>query len=229
MTTRTRLSDADHPAIQETAKRLTDDARTPLDAAEALFTFVRDDIVFGFPPTWDDVTASETLAAGRGYCTTKATLLHALAMAAGIETRLHTGLMGKQVLHGVVPAPLYAMLRPVASHTWTELRVGDEWMPLDSYIVDEPLYRRVAARLEDSDRDTGWLLSRADGPPSSAFNFGERGFNQMGAVQEDHGVWDDFADYMATDAYVGMPRWQQPTWPLLSRYVNRRLARLRRS
>lgn len=227
MTTRTRLSDSDHSRVQETAKRLTDGAEDSLDASERLFSFVRDEIPFGFPATWDDVAASETLALGIGYCNTKATLFHALAGAAGIETRLHTGLMGKEILFGVLPTPLYAMLGPVASHTWLELRVGDAWRPVDSHIVDEPLHRYAAARLAGSDRTAGWLLSRADGPTSCDFNFGERGFQQMGAVREDHGVWDDFADYMATDAYVGMSRSQQLTWPMIARVLNRRLGRMR--
>ena len=227
-TTRTTiLSDADHPEVQATAARLTRGASGTRDVAERLFLFVRDDIPFGFPPVWDDVSASRTLELGLGYCTTKATLFHALARAAGITTRLHVGLMGKEILHGVVPAPMYPLLGPVASHTWVELELDGRWRPIDSYIVDEPLYRYATGRLASSGRTTGWLVSTASGPTSCDFNFGERGFVQMGAVRDDHGVWDDFADYMATDDHVDMSPLQTRTWPMVSRMLNRRLERMR--
>jgi transglutaminase-like putative cysteine protease len=226
-TTRKTLSDADHPTVQATAERLTNGATSTLDVAEQIFLFVRDDIPFGFPPVWDDVSASQTLALGRGYCTTKATLFHALARAAGITTRLHVGLMGKEILHGIVPAPMYLLLGPVASHTWIELEVDGQWRPLDSYIVDEPLCRYATRQLAQSGRSTGWLLSTATGPTSCEFNFGELGFTQMGAVRDDHGVWDDFADYITTDEHVEMSPLQTRTWPMTARMLNRRLDRMR--
>ena len=88
-----KLSNFKHPEIQETAHRITGGKNTPIDRVEGLFLFVRDKILFGFPPVWDAVSASETLNYQVGYCTTKATLFHALCRASGNPSRLHAGLI----------------------------------------------------------------------------------------------------------------------------------------
>ena len=64
MTTGGRLSDFDHPAIQEKAKELTSGKSTVIDKVESIFSYVRDEIQFGFPSKWEQVKASETLQYG---------------------------------------------------------------------------------------------------------------------------------------------------------------------
>ena len=221
------LSDADHPEIQVVAKRLTSGAESDREAAEQLFGFVRDDILFGFPQTWNTVSASQTLTLGIGYCVTKATLFHALCRAAGIGSRLHAGLISKAILYGILPPFAYPMQPAVVGHAWVELLLDGEWRQIDSYIVDNALYRAAEAKLAAEGRMTGYSLSRAHGPTSPEFNFGEMGYVQMGAVVAVHGVWDDFSGYMESDDYRGMNRLQNAAYPMLARLANRRVARLR--
>ncbi len=223
----TRLSDYDSPEVQAVAARLTKDAGSDREAAEQIFDFMRDDILFGLPPIWDSVRASQTLGFGVGYCNTKATLFHALCRAAGVESRLHTGAIRKEVLYGILPPLAYPMLGARGSHTWVELRLDGEWRPVDSYINDIALYRAADVKLTASGRETGYSLSRAAGPTSPEFNFGDKGHVHMGAVVEDHGVWDDFSQYMKTDKYLGMSRAQLMVYPALARMTNNRVARMR--
>lgn len=223
------LADSDHPLVRRTAEELTGDRTTPTSKTEAIFQYVRDQIAFGFPPRWDAVRSSETLQYGIGYCNTKATLFHALCRAAGVPSRIHTGLIDLQIMRGIFPSFAFTFLPSAGGHTWMEIQVGGEWHPIDSYINDRPLYAAALRRLQESGRPTGFSLSEANGPTSCELNLGGPGFVHMGAVVEDHGTWDDFAEYMASARYVPMKRWQLTAYPALARLANRKVARMRAS
>lgn len=227
MSTRQPLADADHPAIQALARGLTEGRLERRDQLENLFSFVRDEIPFGFPPRWDQVMASETLGYRLGYCTTKATLFLALCKAAGIPARLHTGLISLEIMRGIFPAFAFRALPAAGGHAWLEVELDGEWKPIDSYINDRRFYEGALERLLASGKTTGFSLSLAKGPTSCAFNFGEKGFVHMGAVVEDHGTWGDFADYVASPAYVRMNRMQQMVYPWLARMNNRAIEGIR--
>lgn len=228
MGSRWPLADGDHPAIRAKARELTDGRRERRDQLEGLFHFVRDGVRFGFPPRWDAVRASETLEYGIGYCTTKATLFLALCHAAGIVARVHTGLISLEIMRGVFPAFAFRFLPEAGGHAWLEVELDGAWRPLDGYINDRPFYAGALARLEASGRATGFSLSRAQGPTSCAFNFGEMGFVHMGAVVDDHGAWDDVADYLASPLYRRMSRLQRLAYPSLAWMANRTIERIRR-
>jgi transglutaminase-like putative cysteine protease len=221
------LADHDHPAIQDLAHELTDGRLERREKLESLFRFVRDDIRFGFPPKWDEIKASETLTYELGYCNTKATLFLALCKAVGIPARVHTGLISLDVMRGIFPDFAFRSLPDTGGHSWLEVELDGEWKPVDSYINDRRLYDGAIARLEASGRTTGFSLSRAKGPTSCEFNFGEKGFVHMGAVVEDHGAWDDVADYVASPAYGRMNRMQQMVYPWLARMNNRTIEGIR--
>ena len=222
------LADAEHPAIRARAQALTAGRSEPREKLERLFLFVRDDVHFGFPPRWDEVRASETLRYGLGYCCTKATLFLALCRATGIPARVRTGLISLEIMRGVLPSVAFPFLPSAGGHAWLEVELDGAWRQMDSYIDDRPFYAGALDRLEASGRATGWSLSRAAGPTSCAFNFGEKGFVQMGAVAEDHGTWEDYAEYMASPAYRRMTRLQRVAFPWLARASNRTIAGIRR-
>lgn len=197
-----KLSNDDHPAVQTKANDLASGKATTLEKLESIFFFVRDGIPFGFPPKWDNVKASETLAYGIGYCTTKATLLTALCQAAGIPARIHAGLINLDIMRGIFPGFSFPFLPKTGGHAWSEVEIDGAWLPVDSYITDKPFFEGALKRLEGSGEVTKFGLSIAKGPVSCEFNFGEKGFTQMGGVVEDHGAWADYSDYMATDKYL---------------------------
>lgn len=87
----TDVIESDHPDIVAQATALTAGLDSPFERAVALFTFVRDRVVYYFAPdllSRDDWRASRTLARGNGFCQQKAVLLAALARAAGIPSAI---------------------------------------------------------------------------------------------------------------------------------------------
>jgi hypothetical protein len=222
-----RLADHYHPTVHSKAIELTLDKHTSQEKLERLFLFVRDEILFGFPPKWDEVKASETLAYKLGYCNTKATLLLALSKAIDIPARVHTGHIDIEIMRGVFPSFLFPFMPSSGGHTWVEINIDDEWKPIDSYINDKPFYEGALEMLLNSGKKTAFSISQAKGASSCEFNFGEKGFVHMGAVVKDHGTWEDYSAYMSSDKYVSMDRMQLMTYPLIAGMSNRRIAKIR--
>jgi hypothetical protein len=229
METPDRLSDFNHPNITSLATRLTADKESPLEIIESMFLFVRDEIKFGFTPVWDTVKASEVLNYGLGYCNTKATLFVALCRAAGFEARVHFGLIDIRIMRGIMPGFVFPFMPKLGGHSWSEVLLDQQWKPIDSYINDKPFYERASKRLKKSGHPIGFSVSYKDGKSSCEFNFGDQGFVHMGAVREDHGAWEDPADYFATDKYVRFNKIQAMSYPLLAVMSNRNVARIRQS
>jgi len=227
MKAKRKLSDYNHPFIRKKAEELTKDKINALEKFEALFYFARDGIKFGFPRKWDEVKASETLKFRIGYCNTKATLLLALCEAAEIPARIHTGLINIEIMRGIFPSFIFRNMPKKGGHSWLEVDIGNGWKPIDSYINDKIFYEGALKRLIESSMVTGFSISQANGGSSCDFNFGEKGFVQMGAVIEDHGVWGDFSEYMSSDKYTGMNRMQLKVYPLIAMISNRNIKRIR--
>jgi hypothetical protein len=111
--------------------------------------------------------------------------------------------------------------------SWIEVQIDGEWKQMDSYINDKRLYERALRKVKKSGRPFGYSVSFIKGKSSCDFNFGEKGFLHMGAVVEDHGVWDDAAEYFATDKYTRMNAFQRMSYPMLARLANRNIKKLR--
>lgn len=227
MRTTENLSDDQHPTIQLKAQQLTLGLVNPLDKLERIFLFVRDEILFGFPPKWDAVKASETLEYKRGYCNTKATLMVALCKAVDILARIHTGLINIEIMRGLFPSFVFLFLPAAGGHSWVEVKMDSHWQPIDSYINDKAFYTQALRKLEESGKTSAFSISHNKGPSSCEFNFGEKGFVHTGAVVEDHGVWDDFSDYMSSDKYIRMNRLQALLFPSIVKMSNHRINKIR--
>jgi hypothetical protein len=227
MTTMNQLSDFDHPIVQNKIAQLTRGKQTPLEKVEGIFHFVRDGIKFGFPPKWDEVRASEVIGYGLGYCNTKATLFLALSKAAGIPARVHFGLIDSKIMHGILPGFTFPFMPKAAGHSWIEVQLDGQWKSIDSYINDKPFYERALSRLRKSGSGIGYSVSFVEGRSSCEFNFGEIGFVHMGAVVEDHGVWEDAAEYFASDKYLRWSAIQTRLYPSLAFLANRNVERIR--
>jgi len=86
----TPILDFHHPAVAALAREKTGGCATPVERAVSLYYAVRDGIWYDpYSPFYEPehYRASWVLAAGRGYCVQKASLLAALARAVGIPTR----------------------------------------------------------------------------------------------------------------------------------------------
>ncbi len=229
---RRRLSDFDHPLITKRLNELTTDDKSEWGNIEALFDFVRDGIPFAFPmkfSDWDVVRASDVVTSGFGYCNTKATLLVALCRASGIPARVHYGLIDVRIMRGIFPSFAFPFLPASGPHSWTEVEIDGQWKSVDSYINDETLFRASRRRLQSMEQSLGYSLACADGRCSCEFNFGDRGFVHMGAVVEDHGVWDDASQYFESEKYVRFSAIQRLFYPVIAVVSNRNIRRLRAS
>lgn len=222
-----KLSDYNHPLVISKADELTREKKSQLEKVKSIFYFIRDDIQFGFPPTWDTVKASETLSQGLGYCNTKATLFKALCKVADIPCRIHTALIDIRIMRGIIPKMVFPFLPDKGSHSWIEVKIDDKWNSIDSYINDRRLYDGALKKLARSGMTTAFSISRSDGNSSCAFNFGEQGYVHMGAVSDDHGIWDDFSEYMQTKDYQGLDTIQRFFFPILAWQMNRNVQKLR--
>jgi hypothetical protein len=229
MKTKSHLSDFDHPKVKTKASELTLGKQTPLEKIESIFTFVRDGIKFGFPPKFDEVKASQVIDYGFGYCNTIATLFLALCQASGIAARVHYGLIDIRIMRGIFPSFAFPFLPKAGGHSWMEVQLEGQWKPIDSYINDQAFYEQALKRLKASGRAIGYSVSFVDGKSSCEFNFGEKGFVHMGAVLEDHGVWEDPGDYFASDTYLRMNAIQMMSFPLIAFLSNRNIEAVRAS
>lgn len=227
VTTPAHLTDFDHPTIQNLAARLTVGKADPVEKLERLFYYVRDEIKFGFPPTWDTVPASETVYYGIGTSSTKTLLFVSLCRASGINARPHFGLIDAGILHGIMPSFTFPILPKLVVHSWAEVQLDGSWKPIDTYIDDKPFYDRVLSKLEKSGRQLGYSIAYQDGKSSCELNFGEKGFVCMGAVREDLGAWEEADHFYASAAYPRLTGLQRSLMPMLSVMANRNIARLR--
>jgi hypothetical protein len=200
-----RLADYDHPLVQEIAQYLTQGEKTIRGKLEKIFYYVRDDILFGFPKKGDLIKASDTIMLGIGQCNTKGTLFLALCRATGIPARIHFSLIDKEIQRGLFAGLRYKLLPSLLSHSWIEVKVEGTWRRVDAYINDEAYFRVAVSILKKKGWETGYSVSCPNGTCSCEFNFDEDRFVQMGAVVEDHGLWNDPSDYFATDKYKNRP------------------------
>jgi len=221
------LSDYYHPVVGIKAKDLTNGLDARLEQVESIFHFVRDEIKFGFPSTWDVVKASEVIQGGRGYCTPKSSLFLALCKAVEIPARIHCGLISIEIMRGVFPSYVFPFLPEAGSTSWIDVEIDGEWKSIDSFINDKDFYESALSRYEKSGKPIGFSISQIDGKSSCEFNFGEKGFVHMGAVIEDHGSWDDFSEYMESEKYTHMNRMQLMTFPMVAALSNRAIERIR--
>ena len=134
----TKLCDCDHPAVRDKAKALVQGADTPRDSAQAIFSFIRDAILFDATlDIWEQ--ASETLGKRvNDYCN-KVNLQVALLRAAGIPARCHLVQVRKEVLKPFIPRFIHNRLPSPVGHFWCECHLDGSWIACET-LFDEPLY-----------------------------------------------------------------------------------------
>jgi len=199
------LADFEDPLVRSTAHSLTNTQPTFEDKIEKIFYFVRDTIKFYFPIDGDFVKASDTIQSKQGQCNTKGALFLAFCKAVGIPVRLHFSLIRKEIQKGLFTGLSYWLMPRQISHSWIEVLIDDKWYSIDSYINDDQLHKAAVQELERRGWQTGYSISKSDTAPGNEFNLSEQQFEQMGAVIGDHGVWDEPAEYYASDQYRNRP------------------------
>ena len=126
-------------------------ANLPLqDRVGAAYEFVRNEILFGYNAD-DALPASQVLSDGIGQCNTKSTLLMALLRALDAPCRLHGFTIDKSLQRGVVPELVYPLAPRDILHSWVEVCLGDRWLELEGFILDDGVLRSLQRAFPDRD------------------------------------------------------------------------------
>ena len=133
---------SDEPRLVALAKRVVGTERDLFTAALALERWVADSMKFDLGVAF--APSVEVFERRRGTCVAYATLLATLTRAVGIPSRIA---MGYVYVNGIF-----------GGHAWTEVMVGDDWIPIDGAIV--------ARGPADAARFAFAWSSLADGPGS---------------------------------------------------------------
>ncbi len=125
----TYFLDADHAAVRAFAEDTTEAAADALTRAVRLYYAVRDGLLYdpySADASREGSRASAVLAAGRGYCVAKATVLAAAARAVGIPSRLGFA----DVRNHLATERLRRMMGTdiFYYHGFTELYLNDKWV-----------------------------------------------------------------------------------------------------
>ena len=228
--TRAPLADHEHPVVAAKATELTANESTTRGKLERIFSYVRDDISFAFPPEGDLVSASSTIQKQHGQCNTKSTLFLALCKAAGIPARVHFSTISREIQRGPFRGVLYRLLPEQISHSWIEVELDGRWRRIDSFINDLAFHEGAVAEIGRRGWDTGYSVTRAGGEPCAELSLDDERFTQMAVVADDHGVWDDPIDYFASGNYRNRPsRLKLLVYRWAIRGANRRVAAVRRA
>lgn len=139
-----------HETLQKIVSQARSKTSSKTGLAIELHNYVRDNVLFGFTPYFDVAKPEQTLRLGIGHCNPQAALMVALFREGDIDARFRPSLINNDVLAGVAQTP------PLLSHIFTEVRLKDEWVRIDSYIVD-PVLRGVATeKLKHAGRELGY-------------------------------------------------------------------------
>ena len=140
----TSLLDFEHPTIAALLNARGWRELTPYDRIGAAYTFVRDEVAFGYNAS-DAIPASAVLTDGYGQCNTKGTLLMALLRALGVPCRLHGFTITKALQRGVVPELAYRIAPDDILHSWVEVEHDSRWVNLEGFILDLPYLTSLQA------------------------------------------------------------------------------------
>ncbi len=146
---------SDDLQIQSRAREIVGSEKDAFQAALAMERWVAENMKFDLGIAF--APATEIIRDRQGTCVGYATLLASLARAAGIPSRVDMGYV-------------YA-LGMFGGHAWTEVMIGEEWIPLDAAIVN--------AGQADATRLAVVVSSLAEGPGSLSIGAAQQVFGQV--------------------------------------------------
>jgi transglutaminase-like putative cysteine protease len=223
----TAYIDSEHPRIRAAVNQSTSGLTSPVDRAVRIHDFVRDSVRFGWSTGFYDQSASEVLRHGVGYCNTKSTLFVAMLRAAGIPARQRF-----VNIHASILDPFTDPGTPYVDHSYTEVLLDRNWLSVDSYIVDKPLFAKAKRRLERETKVVGYGVHldgtcEWNGKTDSFAQFVRTGrFPEL--TRSDFGVFEDVGAFYASgngvNKFNGLVRL---AFGLVARSANQRIEALR--
>jgi transglutaminase-like putative cysteine protease len=128
--------------LKPMAQQIVVGAKTNEEKAIRIFNYVRDEIKFGFTEEFDQASPSYTLQTKQGHCNPQASPFKTLMNAVGIPTRLRLIPVYLDPLVFFWPNHLFQSRTSkwfTGTHTYCEVQLNNNWIPVDGYIVDKPL------------------------------------------------------------------------------------------
>jgi transglutaminase-like putative cysteine protease len=178
----TRFLDCASEPLQRFARKATAGETSDVGKAVKLFYAVRDGCrydPFGIRLAPEEYVASNVLAAGRGYCVTKAILLVAAARAAGIQAAI--GL--SDVVNHLTTEKLKARMGGKSyfiDHAYAALRIDGQWVKaVPAFNIE--LCRRFGVRPTEFDGRSDALYQEYDASDRRHMEYVKH-----------HGMWSDF-------------------------------------
>lgn len=186
--TATQMCDADDVAVRGLAAEVTRQARTPREAAVALFYWVRDEIEYTMGDwNW---RASETLRLGKGTCSNKANLMVAMARSIGIPAGFHVQFVNTTAYFSGSFIPLIQRsVRDRAIHVYVTLFLDGRWVKCDP-TDDKALCDAIEAIVPHA------AALEFDGEQDAVIPFA------AGSVLSDHGPIADIDEDLRRDARI---------------------------
>lgn len=198
----TGMLDYKHPEIQKLVEQRGWKQLSQYDAIGAIYSFVRDDILFGYNAD-DRLPASRVLKDGYGQCNTKGTLLMALLRAVDIPVRFHGFTIFNELQRGAIPNYLFAIAPERIIHSWVEVKLDERWINLEGYIIDKSYLKKVQSSFADQCGDfSGYGISTKCLSNPQVEWTGEDTYIQKEGIADDYGVYsqpDDFYNKQGTN------------------------------
>jgi transglutaminase-like putative cysteine protease len=197
----TDVIDSDHPAVRAVAERVAGDAEGA-EAAQRLFTFVRDEIKYEMCPNAerrDDWRASAVLEQGYGFCQQKAVVLASLLRARGIPSAI----VLQDLLDHKIPPHYVALMETqrLEVHGLSAAHIDGRWVRLDA-TLPRKLVEKKGYRLVEFDGTNDAVLHETDLAGEPHFTL----------VQE-FGTWTDMPDeiveHTTTLEFLHLPEFKQ--------------------
>ena len=223
----TPILDFETPAIQDLIRSRGWRDRPPYERIGAVYSFVKDEIVFGYNRS-DDLPASEVLRDGYGQCNTKGNLLMALLRGVGLEARFHGFTIHKALQKGAIPAWLFPVAPARILHSWVEVRLDDEWIPLEGFILDARYLGALQRRFADVQGPfEGYGAATPDLRRPAVEWCGRPTYIQREGIADDFGLFDDPDTFYAERGtnLRGVRRWLYEH--VFRHAMNRTVARIR--
>jgi len=124
-----------------------------------------------------------------------------LCKSSDISARIHFSLISKGIQKGFFTSFAYWLMPEEISHSWIEVEIDGNWRPIDTFINDISLFNAAVARIKLLDWTVGYSIALKDGEASADLDLAHEAHQQMAAVTDDHGTWDDPSDYFASSKY----------------------------
>lgn len=220
------ILDFQHPSLQALLARRGWAALPPARRAGAIYEFVRNEIAFGYN-RGDEIPASQVLAEGLGQCNTKGSLLMALLRGAGLPCRFHGFTITKRLQKGAITGPAYWLAPARIVHSWVELRLDDQWLELEGFILDQAYLGALQRRFPQARAFCGYGAATPDLQAPGVEWCGRSTYIQKEGIRQDFGRFDSPDAFYAAHGsnLTGLKRWLFEH--LIRHGMNRRVQALR--